>query len=157
MAKAWNRRLALAGGAALAAGGALLTLRHSGSVHYKIPDARTLRRGNQAEPQTLDPCLSTGVQDNNIMGDIMMGLTTEDPLCRPVPGMATHWTSSPDGLTWTFFLRDAAWSDGMPVTAEDFVFAWRRTLDPAMAAPYAYYLYFLANAAAINAGKLSSS
>ena len=42
----------------------------------------------------------------------MMGLMTEDPMCEPIPGMATRWTTSPDGLTWTFFLREAAWSDG---------------------------------------------
>src|SRR4051812_42769451 len=140
--KAWSRRLALAGGAALAAGAATLTLRRGG-VSHKIPDAKTLRRGNSAEPQTLDPGLSTGQQDDSILGDLMTGLMTEDILAQPIPGMATHWTTSPDGLTWTFFLRDAVWSDGVPVTAEDFVFAWRRTLDPGLAAPYAYFLYFL--------------
>jgi oligopeptide transport system substrate-binding protein len=153
--KTWNRRLALAGGAALAAGGGYLALRRpAGGVHHAIPDAGTLRRGNGAEPQTLDPALSTGTQDDAIMGDLITGLLTEDPMCRPVPGMATHWTASPDGLTWTFFLREALWSDGVPVTAEDFVFAWQRILDPSLAAPYAYFLYFLKNAAAINAGKM---
>ena len=75
-------------------------------------------------------------------------------LCRPIPGMATRWTTSPDGLTWTFYLREALWSDGVPVTAEDFVFAWQRLLDPRTAAPYAYFLYLVKNAEAINAGKL---
>src|ERR1700733_12993261 len=122
--KAWNRRLALAGGAALAAGGGTLALRRpGGDLHHQIPDPKTFRRGNGSEPQTLDPSLATGTQDSNIMGDLMIGLTTEDPFCRPVPGMATHWTSSPDGLTWTFFLRDALWSDGKPATANDFVFS----------------------------------
>jgi oligopeptide transport system substrate-binding protein len=153
--KTWNRRLALAGGAALAAGGATLALRRpSGSMHRRIADATVLHRGNGAEPQTLDPSLSTGTQDDFIMGDLMTGLMTEDPLCRPIPGMATHWTSAPDGLTWTFFLREAQWSDGVPVTAEDFVFAWQRILEPSLAAPYAYFLYFLKNATAINAGKM---
>jgi oligopeptide transport system substrate-binding protein len=154
----WNRRLALAGGAALAAGGATLVLRQpTGEVRHNIADAQTLRFGNGSEPQTLDPSLSTGTQDDNIMGDLMMGLMTEDPMSRPIPGMATHWTSSADGLTWTFHLREALWSDGTPVTAGDFVFAWLRLLDPALAAPYAYYVYFLKNAAAINAGKMPAA
>lgn len=88
------------------------------------------------------------------MGDLMMGLTTEDLHARPIAGMAERWSTSPDGLTWTFFLREALWSDGVPVTAEDFVFSWRRLLDPAMAAPYAYFLYLIKNAAPINAGKM---
>jgi oligopeptide transport system substrate-binding protein len=153
--KTWNRRLALAGGAALAAGGGYLALRRPAEgVHHTIPDAGTLRRGNGSEPQTLDPSLSSGNQDSNIMGDLMMGLMTEDPLCQAIPGMATHWTTSPDGMAWTFFLREALWSDGMPVTAQDFVFAWQRILEPALGAPYAYFLYFLKNAAAINAGRM---
>jgi oligopeptide transport system substrate-binding protein len=152
--KAWNRRLALAGGAALAATGGYFGLRQpSGSVHHTIPDGRTFRRGNGAEPQTLDPSLAVGVQDDYILGDLMMGLTTEDAHGRVLPGMAERWTTSPDGLTWTFFLREALWSDGVPVTAEDFVFAWRRLLDPKQAAPYAYFLYPVKNAVAVNGGK----
>jgi oligopeptide transport system substrate-binding protein len=153
--KAWNRRAALAGGAALAGIGGYAALRRpSATVHHTIPDARTLRRGNGAEPQTLDPSLSVGVQDDYIMADLMMGLTTEDVRARPIPGMATHWTTSSDGLVWTFHLRQAQWSDGEPVTAEDFVFAWRRLLDPVLAAPYAYFIYLFKNAAPINAGKM---
>ena len=152
--KAWNRRLALAGGAALAGAGAWALRQPSENIQSKIPDARTFRRGNGAEPQSLDPTISTGIQDDGINGDLMMGLTTEDPQAHPIPGMAERWTTSPDGLTWTFFLREALWSDGVPVTAEDFVFAWRRMLDPATAAPYAYFLYVVKNAALINAGKM---
>jgi oligopeptide transport system substrate-binding protein len=156
--KTWNRRLALAGGAALAAGGATLALRRpSERVRRNIPGAGVIHRGNAAEPQTLDPSMATGTQDDAIIGDLMMGLMTEDPMCEPIPGMATHWTTSPDGLTWTFFLREALWSDGVPLTAEDFVFAWQRTLKPTLGAPYAYFLYFLKNAAAINAGKMPKS
>ena len=153
--KAWNRRLALAGGAAFAAGGASLVLRRpAGEMRHRVTDAATFMRGNGAEPETLDPHLSTGTQDDFIMGDLMVGLMTEDSRCHPIPGMAKEWTTSPDGLAWTFTLRQALWSDGVPVTAEDFVFSWRRILEPGLAAPYAYFLYFLKNAAAINAGKL---
>ena len=156
--KAWNRRLILAGGTALAAGGGYLALRQPpAGTRHRITDATTLLRGNGAEPETLDPNLSTGTQDDAIMGDLMTGLMTEDPMCLPIPGMAKNWTTSPDGLTWTFSLREALWSDGVPVTAEDFVFSWQRLLEPALAAPYAYFVYFLKNAAAINTGKMPKS
>jgi len=155
--KIWNRRLALAGGAALTVGGYLGLRQPSGGTHRRVTDAATFLRGNGAEPESLDPHLSTGTQDDFIMGDLMVGLMTEDPMCRPIPGMAKEWATSPDGLTWTFVLREALWSDGVPVTAEDFVFAWRRILAPGLAAPYAYFLYFLKNAAAINAGKLQGT
>lgn len=153
--KAWNRRGALMGGAALATVGGYFALRcPSGTVHRKIADAKTFLRGNAAEPETLDPSLSSGVQENEIMGDLMIGLMTHDPACKAIPGMATRWETSADGLTWTFHLRDALWSDGTPVTAEDFVFSWRRLLDPATASSYAYFLYLVKNGASVNANKL---
>jgi oligopeptide transport system substrate-binding protein len=152
--KTWNRRLAVAGGAALAAGGYLALRRPSGSVHHKIADAHTFLRGNAAEPQTLDPSLATGFQDTFIIIDLMEGLVALDAHAKPIPGVASHWQTSADGLTWRFFLREAQWSDGAPVTAEDFVFAWRRILDPATPAGYAYFLYALENAVAVNGGKL---
>jgi oligopeptide transport system substrate-binding protein len=157
--KVWNRRVALIGGAALAGVGGYAALRRpsGGNARHNIPDAGTFRRGNASEPQSLDPIIATGIQDDGINGDLMMGLTTEDMHARPIPGMAERWTTSPDGLTWTFFLREAAWSDGVPVSAEDFVFSWRRALDPTIAAPYAYFLYLVKNAAAINAGKMPPS
>ena len=155
--KAWNRRLALAGGAALAAGGATLALRRPEGDHRRIPDAKTFRRGNVAEPQTLDPIISSGVQEYEILGDLMMGLLGHSPEAKPIPGMATHWETSADGLTWTFQLREAQWSDGVPVTAEDFVFSWRRILDPAIASTYSYFLYLVKNAQAINGGKLPAT
>jgi len=152
--KTWNRRLALAGGAALAAGGVTLALRGPGGAHHGIPDAKTFRRGNVAEPQTLDPIMSSGVQEFEIIGDLIVGLMAHSPEAQPIPGMATRWDTSADGLTWTFHLREALWSDGVPVTAEDFVFSWRRLLDPAIASTYSYFLYLVKNAIAINGGKL---
>jgi oligopeptide transport system substrate-binding protein len=155
--KAWNRRLALAGGAALAAGGGYLAFHpRAGGVH-PVADARTLRRGNASEPQTLDNSLSVAVYDDAIIGDMTIGLTTEDTLANPIPGMAMRWTTSADGLTWTFTLRQALWSDGKPVTAQDFVFSWQRLLDPRTAAPYGYFLYIVKNAEPINAGKLPAA
>lgn len=154
MVKPWTRRLALGGGAGALLAGGWWAARSRGPATRTPPPRGVLRRGNAAEPQTLDGALATGVQDDSIMGDLMEGLLTEDARANPVPGMATHWQTSDDGLSWTFFLRDAQWSDGHPVTADDFVFSWRRILNPATAAPYAYFLYVIKNAAAVNAGKL---
>jgi oligopeptide transport system substrate-binding protein len=152
--KAWNRRLALAGGGAVAAGAAAWALFKPQSSRNQIGEAGVFRRGNAAEPHTLDPLMSSGVQEFEIIGDLITGLMAHDPDGKPIPGMATHWETSADGLTWTFHLREAQWSDGQPVTAEDFVFAWRRLLDPDTAASYAYFLYLVENAQAINAGKM---
>ena len=112
-----------------------------------------LNRGNGAEPKSLDPALIDGIWEAQISGDMILGLTTEDAESKPIAGAAESWETSEDGLTWTFHLRDHTWSDGVPVTAEDFVFAWRRILDAKMAAPYAYYLYPIKNARDVNAGK----
>jgi oligopeptide transport system substrate-binding protein len=155
LGKAWNRRLALAGGAAVAAGAGALALHRSDNTVHPLADARTFHRGNATEPETLDSSMSTSVQDDAIMGELTVGLMTEDPLANSIPGMAISWDMSADGLTWIFHLREAQWSDGTPVTAEDFVFSWRRLLDPKTAAPYAYYLYILKNAVPINGGKLA--
>jgi oligopeptide transport system substrate-binding protein len=111
-----------------------------------------LNRGNGAEPKSLDPAVIDGIWEARISGDMILGLTTEDAESRPIPGAAESWETSEDGLTWTFHLRDHTWSDGVPVTAEDFVFAWRRILDPKTAAPYAYYLYPIKNAREVNTG-----
>src|SRR6202795_233046 len=89
-----------------------------------------LNRGNGAEPESLDPAFAGSAAENNILGDLMVGLTTLDAAAKPIPGMAERWETSPDGLTWTFHLRQARWSDGTAVTAQNFVSAWRRLLDP---------------------------
>lgn len=115
--------------------------------------AQVLRVGNLGEPQTLDPHHVSGVWENRIVGDLFMGLTTEDAAGNVIPGAATDWTVSDDGLTYTFTLRDHNWSDGQPVTAEDFVYALRRILDPNSAAEYASLLYTIKNAEAVNSGK----
>jgi len=120
----WNRRLALGGGAALILGGGFLASR--GKEARIPPQAGTLHRGNVAEPFTIDPQMVDAAWEDPIVGDMIMGLTTEDAHARPLPGMAESWQASPDGLTWTFKIREASWSDGVPFTADDFVFSWRR-------------------------------
>ena len=116
--------------------------------------AQTLNRGNGAEPDSLDPQFVGGTAEENILNDLMVGLTTLDAAARPVPGIAQSWSVSPDGLTWTFHLRKALWSDGRPVTADDFVFAWRRLADPKTASRYAYNLWVVKNARGVSGGKL---
>ena len=112
-----------------------------------------LEYGNDSEPATLDPGKSNLVTEAVIISDLIMGLTTDAPDARPVPGMATHWETSADGLIWTFHLRDSKWSDGVPVSADDFVFGLRRTLDPNTASIYAYLLYVIKGGKAVNEGK----
>ena len=150
----FNRRMALAAGATAAGGIGYLALRGQQKGGRKLPERGTLHRGNMAEPGSLDPVLVIGEQEDNITGDLLTGLMAFGPDARPVPGMAISWTTAPDGLSWTFKLRDALWSDGTPVTADDFVFGWRRLLAPETAAEYAYFMYGLKNAKAVNAGKL---
>lgn len=112
-----------------------------------------LEYGNNSEPLTLDPQKSNLVDEFNIIADLIVGLTTDAPDGSPTPAMATSWETSKDGLTWTFHLRDAQWSDGAAVTADDFVYAYRRILDPKTASIYAYLVYILKNGQAVNEGK----
>jgi oligopeptide transport system substrate-binding protein len=112
-----------------------------------------LELGNGSEPISLDPPKTTGTWESRILGDLFVGLTQDDPQGRAIPGMATSWQTTPDGKVWTFHLRDAKWSDGAPVTADDFVFSFRRLMDPRTASEYAYLLYFLKNAEPVNEGK----
>ena len=117
------------------------------------PGKVCLEYGDDTEPATLDPSLAQLIAEDVVIGDLMMGLTTEAADGRVIPGMAQRWETSDDGLTWTFHLRPALWSDGAPVTADDFVFAYRRILRPATGAPYAYMMQILQNGAAAAAGK----
>ena len=114
----------------------------------------TLRRGNGGEPASLDPHFVTAANEDAIISDMLVGLTTQDAKGIAIPGAAERWDTSADGKTWTFHMRDHQWSDGKPVTANDFVYAWRRVLDPSTAAPYASILYAFKNAQAINSGKM---
>jgi oligopeptide transport system substrate-binding protein len=113
-----------------------------------------LNRGNGAEPDTLDPAQAGTVMEANILGDLMVGLTTLDAAAKPIPGMAERWETSRDGLTWTFHLRSARWSDGTAVTAKDFVAAWQRLLDPKTGARAAQLLWIVKNGQTISAGRL---
>ncbi len=118
-------------------------------------DAVVLRRGNQAEPGTLDLHLSSLSWEDSVIGDLFLGLMTEDVEGKPIPGDAESWTTSADGLVWTFKLRAGlVWSDGEPLKASDYVAGFQRLLDPKTAAQYASIQYVIKNAEAVNAGKL---
>nr|WP_286207629.1 peptide ABC transporter substrate-binding protein [Hephaestia sp. MAHUQ-44] len=106
-----------------------------------------------SDPGSLDPARSFVKQDQTILVDLLTGLTTFDAQGRIVPGLATHWETSPDGLVWTFHMREAQWSDGAPITAADVVFSMRRIVDPVTAGSYASLLYPVLNAEPINIGK----
>lgn len=101
------------------------------------------RLGNLSEPKTLDPATMTGEPEGRLAYELFEGLLRKDPkTMRPVPGVAESWEISPDGKTYTFRLRkNARWTDGRPVTAHDFVYSWRRLLDPKLASEYAFIAY----------------
>ena len=113
-----------------------------------------LRIGNAGEPQTLDPHRYNLNLEEHILKDMFIGLTTMNAAGEIVPGSADSWSISSDGLTWTFKLRANRWSDGSPVTANDFLFSFRRVLDPNTAASLAFFLYCIENAQEVNAGTL---
>ncbi len=111
---------------------------------------------NGAEPETLDPALMTGVPEHTLGMALFEGLVTYHPqTLKPVPGVAKSWEISDDGLRYTFHLRESTWSNGAPLTAEDFIASWRRVLDPATAAEYAYQLWYIKNARAYTKGELA--
>ncbi|RMF13943.1 MAG: peptide ABC transporter substrate-binding protein, partial [Gammaproteobacteria bacterium] len=115
---------------------------------------QVLRIANMGEPASLDPHFMSGTWENNIAGNMFLALLTEDAKGDAIAGAAESWTVSDDGKVYTFTLRDHTWSDGVPVTAQDFEFAFRRVLDPKTAAEYASLLYIIKNAEAVNTGKL---
>lgn len=108
-----------------------------------------------ATPATLDPQLNNATDGADVIQHLFVGLTMKDKNNAVVPAVAKNWDVSDDGLVWTFHLRDdALWSDGKPVVADDFIYAWKRALDPATGSEYAYQVYYVKNAQKINAGEL---
>jgi len=107
---------------------------------------------NGTEPKTLDPSLMTGEPEGRIAEAIFEGLTRLDARSlEPAPGVAESWDVAADGKTYTFHLREnARWSDGRPVTAHDFTYAWQRLQDPKLGAEYAYIMHMVRFAEALN-------
>ncbi|CAI1602519.1 ABC transporter substrate-binding protein [Serratia plymuthica] len=122
-------------------------------VGVKLAATQELVRANGYEPATLDPNLAESNVEFNIFNDLFEGLLRVGKNGEVIPALATQWENQ--GNVWTFHLRpEAKWSNGDPVTAEDFVFSWRRLTDPKTASPYGSYLAsaYVLNAAEINAG-----
>ena len=105
-------------------------------------DTQVLHFGLGAEPQHLDPHLATSVAAHNVLTALLEGLVSEDPkTLQPIPGVAKSWNISKDGTVYTFQLReDARWSNGDKVTAQDFIYSFRRILNPEFGAKYASML-----------------
>ena len=116
---------------------------------------RTISYVLEAEPPTLDTMDEVTSASSMISGHTFEGLMTYDENQQLVGGVAKEWDVSSDGLNYTFKLRkDAKWSDGSPVTAKDFEFAWKEVLNPQKASKYAFIMYVLKNSEEANAGKV---
>lgn len=118
---------------------------------------QVLRYALEAEPATLDPAKSSAIPESLVELQIFEGLTRLDAKDQPQPGVAEKWDVSADGLKYTFHLRaNAKWSNGDPVTAQDFEFAWKRALAPETASENAYMLFPLKNGEAYNSKKATA-
>lgn len=113
--------------------------RNKASGKVELAEVQEITLNNGSEPQSLDPHKVSGVPEGNIIRQMIEGLTTTDPEGNTVPGIAESWETA-DNKVWKFKLRDAKWTNGEPVTAEDFVYSWRRLVNPETASPYASYL-----------------
>ncbi|NNC23270.1 peptide ABC transporter substrate-binding protein [Salinisphaera sp. USBA-960] len=119
--------------------------------------AAVLQVGNGSEPGSLDPQKTNGVWESRITLALFERLVTYAADGSLTPGLAESWTISDDGTTYTFDLRQAEWSDGTPITADDAVFALRRLLKPAIANHNANLYYPIENARAVNTGEAKPS
>ena len=115
-------------------------------------DEVVIRLSTTSEPTTLDPNLAEDYYSITPVEQMFLGLTNiNNETAEIEPELAESWETSEDGLTWTFNLRDdVLWSDGQPVTAQDVVYSVKRAVMPETASPYAYVLYIIKNASAIN-------
>ncbi|MEW6734211.1 MAG: peptide ABC transporter substrate-binding protein [Acidobacteriota bacterium] len=123
------------------------------------PRQQILRFNNGTEPRSVDPHKTSGQPEINILINIFESLTVYDPkTLEPRPGVAERWEARDEARKWIFYLRhNARWSDGRPVTAADFVYAWQRGIDPATACTYASTLTYVKNGEAILTGKMDKS
>jgi oligopeptide transport system substrate-binding protein len=122
---------------------------------FTVQAEMVLHRGNGAEPETLDIHKSTGVPEANIQRDLFEGLVTEAADGSLIPGAAKSWEQDETSKVWTFHLHDEGkWSDGSQVTANDFVNGFQRALMPETASEYAFILWPIKNAKAINKGEI---
>lgn len=125
-----------------------------GETPAPATELKILRTNNMSEPGSLDPALAQGTHESWVLDHTFEGLTKRNQEGKIVPGMAKEYKLAEDDVTYTFTLRDdITWSNGDPVTAHDFEFAWKRALDPELAADYAFQLYYLKGGEEYNTGK----
>lgn len=119
-----------------------------------LAPVQVLHRGNGTQPEGLDPHITEGVPSSTVQRDLFEGLVARAADGSLIPGGAERWETSEDGLTWTFHLRAAArWSNGDPVTAEDWLYSFRRVVDPATGSRFSILLNPILNAEDIIAGR----
>ncbi len=116
-------------------------------------DERVLHHGNTMEPLSLDPHVAHITRERQIVSDLFVGLYEPDNSGKPVLALADSAEVSDDGLRWTFTLREAAWSDGVPITARNVVDGLRRAIDPQTRNPYPTTLFVIENAQDISEGR----
>ena len=127
-------------------------------VNSELAADQILNRHLEGDPRSIDPSLITDEVGQRVLDDLFEGLVTLDQNGHTVPGVAASWETSADGKTWTFFLRpNARWSNGQPVTAQDFVYSWRRLVDPATGSEYAQALGAVVNGMEAAEGKVPPS
>lgn len=133
---------------------AILAATRADAVQGRI----VFHRGNDGDPETLDPHRTSTVAEAHLLRDLREGLVIHNMKGEVVPGVAESWTMSPDGKLWRFNLRaNAKWSNGDPVRAADFVYSFRRILNPETGARYANLLYPIGNAEPIHKATAGSS
>lgn len=114
------------------------------TASFAVAEPTVIQRGSSIDPPSLDPNLGTSGPASPILSDLVEGLVIRGRRGEPVPGCAESWTVSEDGLTYTFKLRAGlTWSDGTPLTAADFVYSFRRLLNPATGAPAAGLFFII--------------
>jgi ABC-type oligopeptide transport system substrate-binding subunit len=118
-----------------------------GESGQELSPTQVFRKNNGTEPGTLDPHRAEGVPASNVLRDLFEGLVMEDPSGRYVPGAAESWTLAEDAKTYVFTMREnGKWSNGDDVTADDFVYGLRRSVDPSTLSNYSSMLYPIKNA-----------
>ena len=129
-------------------------------AHMNLADEQVFTYSEISDAPSIDPGLVEDVHGSDIARDLFEGLMNQDPQGNLIPGVATGYEASDDGMTYTFTLRDnAKWSNGDPVTAQDFVYAWQRAASPELASPYSWYLSLMAieNVDAVIEGEMAPS
>jgi len=138
----------------VALAGSILAGCGSSATNNQASGNKVIKVNLSADPKTIDPGLNNSVEGAKVVVNAFEGLTDLDKDEKVIPGVAEKWDVSKDGLHYTFHLRkDAKWSDGKTVKAQDFEYAWKRALNPDTASEYAFQAFYLKNGEAYNQSK----